>query len=165
MKIINLYAFLLLNLIMSSLSQSCLVGIFDIKNPDSKIYQELSKRIYRVTDRDQEIAKELTFFPNFRNLVSRRYNQVIKPGEDLDMLKEEVKIIDRSNGKDITADCENLEKINSYSNDDERLILLERDCEGAIYFKPFKMADMLEFTAETSNFVLKENVDKRTVSV
>ena len=38
-------------------------------------------------------------------------------------------------------------------------------CMNAIYHKPYKMAEMVEFSTETSNLVIKESKTKRQVSL
>ena len=75
-------------------------------DPDSIIYRQLSKKLYKVTKKEIEIAKELTNFPQFKKLISLRFNKTLKPGEDLKDVKNELKKIDSQTGQDITEYCD-----------------------------------------------------------
>ena len=139
-------------------------------DPDSIIYNQLSKKLYRVTDTELKIAKELTNFPQFKRLISSRFNKVVKPGEDLTMVQNELTRMDPLTGKDITKYCDflyesisykNLENYNSIHELNDQL----RPCKNSVLYYPFKMAEMLEFTTETSNLEISQNADKRTMSI
>ena len=144
------------------------------ESPDTMIYKELRDRLAMVDKKDQEAVKKITEYPNFASIVSQRFSTVIGQDTDLGQIKEAIEIINSTSGDVITSYCQFLKtakfdflkaakfngKNDQYSSHYFKLL---DTCTNGIYFKPYKMAELVEFSSETSNLVLKETKNKRQV--